>query len=51
MIYPRPTQSSEFIKKTYDGHRAVIAAIKDRDAALCERLIKEDVGMTKKILD
>lgn len=51
MLYPRPSQSPEFIKRAYEAHTAIIDAMQKKDLARCESLIKEDVGLTKALLN
>lgn len=51
MLYPKPTQSGAFIWTTYERHHEIIKALRARDQDLCEKLICEDVEMTKKMLD
>ena len=51
MIYPQPSQSADFIKRVHEAHVAIINAMRQKDLHACERLIKEDVGLTKVLLD
>lgn len=51
LLYPEPTQSAAFIRTTYERHRDIIEALRAGDQGLCEKLICEDVEMTKEMLD
>lgn len=51
MIYPKPYQSSEFIKKAYDAHQAIITAMHEKNVLRCETLMQQDVGLTRILLD
>jgi len=51
LLYPKPTQSAAFIRTTYERHRGIIEALRAGDQGQCEKLICEDVEMTKEMLD
>lgn len=48
-LYPQSIQTSAFIKDTYKRHEAIINAMKDKDAGLCEELMVIDTENTKKL--
>lgn len=51
LLYPKPVQSASFIRTTYERHRDIIEALREGDQDLCEKLICEDVEMTKEMLN
>ena len=51
LLYPKPVQSPSFIRTTYERHRDIIKALREGDQDLCEKLICEDVEMTKEMLN
>ena len=48
-LYPQSIQTSAFIKDTYKRHEAIINAMKDKDAGLCEELMVIDTENKKKL--
>lgn len=51
LLYPKPVQSASFIRTTYERHRDIIEALREGNQDLCEKLICEDVEMTKEMLN
>ena len=49
VVLPKPVQSEEYIRNTYERHRAIIEAMAHKDAARCAELIAFDTEHTVKL--
>lgn len=49
VVYPKPSQSGEFIKNTYRRHLDIIEAMEKKDTARCEELMAIDTEHTAKL--
>lgn len=45
-VYPRSRQSRDFIRDTFDRHAAIITALEQENAALCQELMARDTEFT-----
>jgi DNA-binding GntR family transcriptional regulator len=48
-LRPDFVQKERFIRDTFKRHKAIIAALRQKDGSLCEELIAFDVEHTRKL--